>query len=543
MKKRLYRKLAALCLAVCILLSGCGIIDLEGYFQELGALLGGYSVPVPFDEMEYTRPDMEKFRAALAEVQQRLEENADTDTLMDSVYLFYESYYGFYTNYMLANIYYCKDLTDLYWEAEYGCCLEAAAEVDAALDQMLYDLADSPRREELEHEDYFGPGFFDGYEGESVWDETFTGLMEQEAALQSRYYELSTQALAETYYSDAYFEKYGCRMGELFVELIALRQQIAAYVGYDDYVSFAYDFYYYRDYTPAQAEGYFAEIQQELVPLYRQLGSSDVWNIGAGASTEQETFDYVRRCAGAMGGTVAQAFELLEDAGLYDISCGENKYDASFSVYLMSYMEPYVFVNPTMGVQDQLTFAHEFGHFCNDYAAYGSVAGVDVAEIFSQGMEYLSLSYADSKAELKKLKMADCLSIYVEQAAYASFEQQAYRLEGDALTAENVYALYERIGKEFGLDIWEWDSRDFVCVTHFFTNPMYVVSYVVSNDAALQLYQLEQAESGAGLTLFEENLATQEQYFLAFLQTAGMESPFAEGHVRSVRETLERVLR
>ena len=444
MKKHLLCRLTALCLAVCILLSGCGVMDLGGYFRELGALLGGYSVP--FDEMVYTRPDPEKVQSALADVQLRLEENAETAALMDSVYLFYESYYDFYTNYMLADICYCKDMTDIYWEQEYNWSLEAGAEVDAALDQMLYALADSPRKEELESDEYFGPGFFDGFEGESIWDETFTGLMEQEAQLLSRYYELSTQALAETYYSDAYFETYGTKMGDLFVELVALRQQIAAYAGYNDYVSFAYDFYYYRDYTPEQAERYLEEIEQELVPLYRKMGSSDVWYTGWVESTEEETFDYVKCCAEAMGGTVEEAFRLLKDARLYDISYGENKYDASFEVYLPNYSEPYIFVNPTGSVQDQLNFVHEFGHFCNDYASYGSMAGVDVAEVFSPGMEYLSLFYGDSKADLEKLKMADCLSVYVEQAAYASFEQRVYGLEGEALTAGIVCALYEQTG-------------------------------------------------------------------------------------------------
>ena len=71
---------------------------------------------------------------------------------------------------------------------------------------------------------------------------------------------------------------------------------------------------------------------------------------------------------------------------------------------------------------------------------------------------------------------------------------------------------------------------------------MYIISYVVSNDAALQLYQMELEEKGSGLACLEANLDTQEYYFLSFLRSADLESPFARGRVESVRRTLEEVL-
>jgi hypothetical protein len=72
---------------------------------------------------------------------------------------------------------------------------------------------------------------------------------------------------------------------------------------------------------------------------------------------------------------------------------------------------------------------------------------------------------------------------------------------------------------------------------------MYIISYVVSNDAALQLYQLEKQTKGAGLAKYEENLDTLEGDFLAFITSAELESPFVEGRVAAVRKTLEQVLK
>ncbi len=529
--KKVWLAAVALCLAVTLLLGGCGLFD------------GGLLVPrIKFEDMEYTRPDVQVLRSAADTVVEQIPEQKSADRLMEDVYGFYEAYHDFYTNYALADIHYCKDLTDIYWEEEYNYCLNAATEVDSLLDRMLYALAGSDLVEQLESEDYFGAGFFDDFQGESVWTEEFTALAEQEAKLQSRYYELSVAASAEEYYSDAYFEIYGTQMAELYVQLVALRQQMAKEAGYEDYPSFAYDFYYYRDYTPDQAAVLAEEIREHLVPIYRRLEGSSIWHMGARKSTEEETFAYVKNFAENMGGTVHQAFQRMEQGNLYDISLSNKKYDASFEVYLSNYYSPYIFVNPQGTVYDQLTFAHEFGHFCNDFASGGTVAGVDVAEVFSQSMELLSLCYAEASADMEKLKMADCLSVYVEQAAYASFEQQVYALTGEDLTAENVHAIYQQVGEDYGFDTWNWDSRSFVCVTHFFTNPMYIISYVVSNDGAMQIYRKERQTAGAGLALFEQQLTTEEEYFLSFVEAAGLESPFTQGRLAQVGEMLEDIL-
>ena len=111
------------------------------------------------------------------------------------------------------------------------------------------------------------------------------------------------------------------------------------------------------------------------------------------------------------------------------------------------------------------------------------------------------------------------------------------------MTAENIFALYEQTGNDFGFDALQWDSRSFVRVPHFFTNPLYVISYVVSNDAALQIYQLEKETEGKGKALFEENLATLEGNFLAFVDAAGLQSPFEEGRLLDVRKLLEETLK
>ena len=175
MKKHIL-KLIAVLLAV-VLLSGCS----------------SFGMPVPFGQMEYARPDVTALEQKLNAVNEMLPEAKSAKQIMDSFYDFYYDYLAFATNYSLAYIHYCQDLTDIYWEQEYNYCMEHTTWVDAGYDQLLYDLADSPFVEDLESDQYFGADFFDEYQGDSMWDDTLIKLMEQEDALLSEYYALSAE--------------------------------------------------------------------------------------------------------------------------------------------------------------------------------------------------------------------------------------------------------------------------------------------------------------------------------------------------------------
>lgn len=520
-------KILRLCLIVTMILVLCGC-----------NMVGGL---VRYDQMEYQRPDMVDFNQVLEESCSSALEEQDIQKLENKIIAFYQVYDQFYTNMNLAFIRYSQDLTDLYWEAEYAYCTEHSTAADAGLDRLYRCLAKSPLRETLEGEDYFGEEFFKNYDSESIYDEYMVELMTREAQLQARYQAINGESVNVTYYSDAYFTQYGSQMAQVFLELVQLRQQIASYAGYDSYVDFAYDFYHLRDYTPSQAVSYLTDIRAELVPLYTQLYDSGFWNFELEYCTESDMLQYMNSATKAMGGTVRQAFTQMQEANVYDIRYSTKKYNTSFEIYLSAYATPYVFVCPTGTAYDKLTFAHEFGHFCCDYASGGANQGIDVAEIFSQAMEYLSLTYAADVSHLEKLKLADSLSVYIEQAAYASFEHQVYGLEGDALTIENIQALYEQIISGYGMDVAGRDGRDYVCISHFYESPLYVISYVLSNDAALQIYELEQAQKGQGLECFVKNMTSNQPYILAFLTEAGLQSPFADGRLTQVKDTFSKI--
>ena len=333
MKKRL------LCLLLCLalLLTGCANVNFGGYFSALGQMMGLNTHTVTkFSDMTYTHPDMDALQDTLDAACDTAANGKDLQAVLRGILDYYDAYDRFYTNYYLADIYYCADLRDSYWADEYAYCGSNASTADAGLETLYRALAQSPYRSELEGDDYFGADYFTAYDGEAFYDETLLDLFQQESDLISDYYAQNDEA-AQADTEEAY----------------------------------------YTTYVPAmeEAQDYLAAIQSQLGPIYAQVRDLDTGLDAPGK--EADTVAYVASAAKAMGGTIQDAYTLLDKGHLYDLTPSAYKYNSSFEIYLDSYAEPFIFVCPTETVYDKLTFIHEFGHFANDYASGGASNSVD----------------------------------------------------------------------------------------------------------------------------------------------------------------------
>lgn len=528
-------------LVLCLLLSGC-VQDAPQAQPSNSSISIGNATPTPppaqflryqeadpwdapkFEDMEYSRPDMDAIDNALAYCTEQVP-STDSALVLAALEHYMMLYSDFATNYWLAYIRYNLDLSDQYWQQEHDFCSEHLAQLESDMDILLRELAASPHRAYLEQQEFIGEGFFDDYDEETLWTEEFTALMEQENALQAEYYALTeTKATAN-------------ELAELMVRMVKLRQKIATAAGYEDYPSFAYDFYYQRDYTVQQVQTYLTEIQQRLVPLYQTAQNSDAWIQGLTSSNTQKTLDFTEGVAQAIGGTAPEAFRLLEQKELHHLRYGYNKQQGAFTAFLPDYMTPFIFLTPTGTTYDHLTLTHEFGHYLRTYANGGTNASIDVEEIFSQGLENLSLLHGGE--DITAFRMMMSLSTYVEQGAYADFELRIYNLPSEELTVEKLQQVYRQVKKDYKFDATALNYTDII---HLYVEPMYVISYVTSNDAALQLYQMELADPGSGVACYMANLDNAQPQFMAFLQDTGLDSPFAAGRMEDVHETLYKFL-
>lgn len=528
-----------------------------------------------FDEIEYTRPDVDGICESFDALTETVTQGAKAEEILSEFYGIYDEYYHFYTMDTLANIRYYADMTDAFYKSEYEFCEQSSPDIEEKLETFFKTCAESDRKDALE-EQYFGEGFLDQYIDYSVYtNPEYLALAKQEKTVMEGYHKAmeepqivfegkkqSFDELLERYAADGqtyvnilktYYDTYNPIIGDYYIRLVKLRRQMAEVLGYDSYADYSCEQSYSRDYTWEDGKEYIAQIRKQIAPLYKELESSGlIYELQYGAASEEEVFEAVSEIVPKLGDTVSGVFDFMTAYDLYDISRSTKKMETSFTTYLHEYESPYLLVNSQGTMDDLFTFVHEFGHFTDGYVSYNSEEDLETAETFSQGMEWLALCYSENvltkrERETARLqKLADTVSVFISQAAYSDFEDRVYALSDKELTLDNLNGIYRQITKDYGFYSPYADfyySMAWIDIPHFFEAPFYMISYCVSADTALQIYQRELAEKGSGLALYYKLLEREAgDGVQAVVEAAGMENPFSKGRIKKIAAFLSEQL-
>lgn len=517
--------------------------------------------PLSFSEIKYERPDSSALCKAFGDVQAMVERGDDAQTVLDAFDPVYKDYLYFATMSQLAYIRYTLDLNDTFYTDENSWCEEQGPLVEQAQEKCYIAMADSAIRDELESL-YFEEGFFEYYDNNQVYsNDRVVELMQQEADLQNQYMALQSdmtitwngkECLVDDLLSDenleygdmleiyrAYYQKYNPKAADLYIQLVRVRKQIAQELEYPSYAHFAYSYTYDRDYTPEQAADYTAAIARELSSLYY----SAIYSSYSAEMDADTVMSKLKDTAYIFGGSIATAYDYMVAYDLYDLTQSSSKMPGSYMTYLPSYEMPFMYVSPTGTIDDLLTASHEFGHFVDGYVNCNGTTSIDCAEIFSQGLEYLTLNRADlttqERTSLTVSKVGDSLLTFLSQACYAEFEQRVFDLPDSELTAENINKLFYECNEEFGMGMYGMEdilAPGWIDIQHFFIAPFYVISYCISNDAAVQIFEAE-TEDGSGLELYDTLLSNSSgNTILALMEQADMESPFDDDRAEELAD-------
>ena len=559
MKKRAIRLLSML-LAL-LMLTGCSSSILNDQLDSAYRALQRNFISadrnlVPFDEMEYLRPDMSAISADFDAVNDALD-GGDIDAVSNALDACYLDYYNFDTMYTIADIRSCQDVYDSYYADEVSWCGESFAAVQQKMEDMFYACAASDLAQELE-ENYFWEGFTDDYSdwSQSYYNDAAVELMQRESALVSEYRALAAESaasLGETSGVGSYmqtirnYEKYNEDFARIYIELVRVRQELAAQFGMD-YEQMQYSFYFERDYTPEQAAQYVADIRSYMVPVYEEVMEASPYDdIYYDYLDEDELLSVLGSVTELMGGDVKAAFDFMTKYELCDVSLNSSKAAMSFQTYLSNYEAPFLFLDPYGDTEDILTLSHEFGHYVDAFVNYNASETIDMSECYSQAMEYLALGYydevlgEDEADNLRRMKLLDTLDLYVQQTSFAEFESTVYSMDPDQLSAEVLNDLSLQLARDYGYcdeSRAKYYAMSWSDISHFFEYPFYVITYPVSNDIAMQIYELSQDGGTAGLDKYNELLSREYTGFLDNIEEAGFTSPFESGRVQRVADDM-----
>ncbi|MCB0077033.1 MAG: M3 family oligoendopeptidase [Anaerolineales bacterium] len=366
-------------------------------------------------------------------------------------------------------------------------------------------------------------------------------------------------------------------LNQQFLDLLALRRQIADNAGFPD----ARDYYWRArqrlDYDPALALDFHAAIEQEVVPLATQLYEQRRNTINADrfrpwdefAPINQEPLPVVgmealeeggARIFGAIDPEIGAMFTQLRDGHL-DLPVRENKAPGGYCRALPVSGRSYIFMNGVGRPEDLRTLLHEGGHAYHNFRSFHLPllwqrrSPMEFAEVASMGMEMLAQPYIDirhgglydaeqtRRAQLKQLRKIVTFLPYM--AVVDAFQHWLYSDAPRDVGADALDAQWASLWDRFMVGI-DYEGLEAVKATgwhrkrHIFLYPFYYLEYGMAQLGALQLWQNARRDERSALAAYQRALSLGgTQSLPALFETAGLRFAFDAATVHSLMDDVE----
>ncbi|QSR87441.1 M3 family oligoendopeptidase [Candidatus Methylacidiphilum infernorum] len=309
---------------------------------------------------------------------------------------------------------------------------------------------------------------------------------------------------------------------ELFDKLLALRSQIAASAGFDNYRSYIFEKYRRFDYTPEDCLKLAEAIEQVVVPVQREIQDSRKralgldrlrpWDLAVDPEgkpplkpfhTTEELFEKVGKIFKRMDLKLWNFYQTLGEKRLIDLENRKGKAPGGYQSTLPLARLPFIFMNAVGTHRDLETLLHESGHAIHSLASrdqflydYRS-APLEFCEVASMSMELFASSFLDEFYSDKELKRANrklfegIILFFPWMATVDSFQQKLYTSSDQSREkrADIWESLVDRFG---GIVDWEgyeearrylWHSQ-----LHIFEIPFYYIEYGIAQMGALAFW-------------------------------------------------------
>ncbi len=335
----------------------------------------------------------------------------------------------------------------------------------------------------------------------------------------------------------------------LYSEMVRNNNRIAQIYGYANYYEYAYDLVYQRDYDAEAVASMRQYLATYLAPLCDDLVNRFNKNYSILQYQDQSTIsrllfsdytilgeDYLNNYLDTLDKEAREQMnEIFTEERSYFTGAVESytgAFTTSFNDAAFCYFGP--------GYANLNTVVHELGHY---YAAqYSDLSDIpmDLAEVHSQGNEWLLMSYLRQELDsttyvpLEAYKLYETLATILVSTMVDEFEEKVYtHPNAGNLTAEEYEQLMVDVAEKYGgldyIGSYLTDMQSYwriVCME----SPVYYISYAVSAVAALNIHTMacddvEDAKDTYKM-LCEE--ADNEKGFLWNLEQAGLTSPFDE---------------
>ncbi len=310
---------------------------------------------------------------------------------------------------------------------------------------------------------------------------------------------------------------------ELYEEFVKLNNQIAKLAGYDNYVEYAYENVYNRDYTPEETATMRNLVKENFKSIFRSIYYSyrdatenipekkteayDYYaavtnsSIFKSAKTTELVASYLEMMKSTTAGDQEIDFyfhanELFKNGNYYT-----GEYEGAFSYWIDAHDTSILYFGPD-SYSGAFTFIHEFGHYYQNVYNKGISVSYDLEEIYSQANEIMFLAYLEDTLDADILEeiyynvyyetLFDSMAIIMLATAVDEFEYCVYTNTAPdgtptEYTAKDYDKLFAEIMDSYGIKgILNENYWRYVVIEA----PCYYISYAMSAIPCLELLSI-----------------------------------------------------
>lgn len=554
---------------------------------SLSGCMGEKLVPteLSFSQVEYERPDGQGVLDLIDKAKEQAENDILPFGMIWTLRKIGDATQEFYSMMTIAQIRNYLDVNDTFYSEEMEYLDTFDARIQNSYNQMFSSIENS-RFSSIQNMIFGESGAEDLQMSSQASSEEILSLQEQEKKLVAEYYYEYAQATVSTpegevlfssldsegqsAYYNQFIQKYNQQFGELYLELVSLREQMAQALGYDSYTQVADLDMLRNSYTREDIKTFREDIKQTIAPVYRsyledfyrRAENRDqpgyVYLLGEQSPVPQgswqETLDQFEQLYQQMSEQTGECYSYLLSHEFIDAEPSQTKANVTFSTLIYSLNTPFLFANMNGSAEDVFSISHEFGH-C--FAMWQQLKlgsqqegrSMDVSEIHSQAMQMLTLPYyeifyGEDAGTARKYDVYTMVAGILTAAMNDEFQEKIY--ENPQMTVQELNELYKELAMEYGLVVespyfdMESFSMGWFTTNQYFDTPFYAIDYALSGCVAMEFLQMGLEDYTKALETYLSLVQQNSDYdFMTVLEKTGLSSPFETDQMEALAQTME----
>ena len=555
-----------------------------------------------FEEFPINVPDEKKIIKKVTSLIQQLKEADSAEKIANVVKKYNKLFEAVSTDIGVISIRYSLETNNEEIKAAKDKCDEVTPLLSNVATQFAKLLVESPFHPELEKK--FGSYLFKMYEAQlKSFDEKIIPELIQENKLSSEYDSILGSAEIEfrgeklnlsqlgkytqdidretrkaaVKAMDKWMGEHEERIGQIYGELVLLRDQMAHKLGFKNFIELGYLRLGRTDYNAEMVANYRKQIAETVVPVAQKLYKKQMKELGI---RKPQHYDYALKFKSGnpkpagdeaylvnaghkmysdMGKETKEFYEMMMDRHLMDLTARKGKTTGGYMSYLSAYKAPFIFSNFNGTDGDVNVLTHEGGHALQAYLSqniripeYQSPT-LESCEIHSMSMEFFAWKYAEDffgkdAEKYKYLHLSDAIEFLPYGISIDEFQHWVY--ENPNATHQERCAKWLEIESRYTPHKRYDDAPTYahgaflIRQSHIFGVPFYYIDYTLAQVVAFQFFvEMNKNREKAFKKYIKLCKFGGQAPFTQLLAKNHLRNPFEDGNVAKVIKPLVKVLK